>query len=68
MSRLTYALTAPLCLVCRVSARVIYTREQYRHETASCSSPERRRFEESMVGGTIVGLLAIAVTTIVKTF
>ena len=68
MSRLTYALTQPLCLVCRISARVIYTPETYRNEMERCSSDARRRFEESMAGGTIIGLLAIVAHTLVKTF
>jgi hypothetical protein len=67
MSRLTYALTQPLCLVCRVSARVIYTREAYENEMRRCASEERRCFEESLTGATIIGLLAIVAHTLVKT-
>jgi len=67
MSRFVYFLTAPLRLVCRVSARVIYTPEAYESEMRHCASIERRCFEETVVGATIVGLLAIAVHTIVKT-
>ena len=67
MSRLTYVLTEPLCLVCRTTALVLYTREEYRHEMERCSSEERRRFEESMAGGTIIALLAIVTHTLVKT-
>ena len=67
MLRSVYFLTAPLRLVCRVSARVIYTPQAYENEMRRCASEERRCFEESLTGGTIVALLAIVASTIVKT-